>query len=192
MFYSQTYVGSRVVHHPSIEASPREYETRRGVPPEHQQLRPQSTEAGSHFSRDRSYKSQMEFCLQVAVITVCGSFSPLVCSPLKWSHFSSPLILFYSKGKWWSKHRDWGLTVPSSSFNSSPMNKRSRSLVSLLCSVLLLEATRKMVTLERFANERSMEKMRSEFSAGFCWGFCKGAVRLVHKAEEILKYGAQL
>lgn len=67
------------------------------------------------------------------------------------------------------------------------MNKRSRSLVSLLCSILVLEATMKMVTLKWFANEHYEKKIRSEFSAGFCWGFCNGAARLVHKEEENLK-----
>lgn len=49
-----------------------------------------------------------------------------------------------------------------------------------------------MVTPEWFTNEHSMKKkIRSEFNTGFCWGFCNGAARLVHK-EEKKKYGAQL
>lgn len=109
-------------------------------------FRPQSTEEGSIYVETDPMKSQLEFCLQVAPITGCGLFFSLACSPLKWSHFSSPLILFYSKGKRQSKHRDWELTVLSLFFNSSSMNKRNQSLVSLLCAVL--EATTKMVTLE--------------------------------------------
>lgn len=50
--------------------------------------RPQSTEAGSHIYLETDpTKSQLEFCLQVAAIAGCGLFSPLPCTPLKWSHF---------------------------------------------------------------------------------------------------------